>query len=149
MAVPNWATGPRRRPERIIPQWQIEAAFLPNGEMCLERIQFAKADKGRESADGGFAMRRGMLTGEMIQGQLWGFGETGAFAIDLGEEADRQIAKLRLAREFPSDRLAEMRAFAIEKVRQWQASFPPDDGQLDWANSKNLLLPQTDLLIRR
>jgi hypothetical protein len=42
-----------------------------------------------------------------------------------------------------------MRAFVIEKVRRWQSSFPPDDGDLDWTDAQMLLVPQTDLLIRR
>jgi hypothetical protein len=99
-AIPSRPAPTVARPP-IFAQWLAEAAVLASGEVCLERIRFARADRGREPADGGFAMKRGIWAGALAEHELVGFATHGQFTINLGELADRLAAKLRLDRQFP------------------------------------------------
>jgi hypothetical protein len=135
--------------EPVLAQGLIEKAF-PNGlEACTERVRFAKAENGREPPDGGFAMKRGILTGALAEHQLQQYAESGVLSVDLGSVADGLTASRRLNLG-PSNWAPELRAYAIEKIRAWQSAFPPDDDELEWQSDwSSLSKPQTDYFLHR
>jgi hypothetical protein len=135
--------------ERVLAQGLIEKAF-PNGpEPCTERVRFAKADNGCEPRDGGFAMKRGLLTGALAEHELQQYAASGALSIDLGSVVNGLTSSRRLNLG-PSRWAPELRAYAIEKVRAWQSTFPPDGDELEWHSDwASLSKPQTDYFLRR
>src|SRR5207249_7174417 len=134
--------------EPVLAQGAIEKAFPQGLEACTERVRFSKSESGREPPDGGFAMRRGILTGTVAERDLYQYASGGGFTIELGRRVDEALSSRR-AGQFPPERIAELRNSAIAWVRQYQAGFPPDDGGLDWSDVAYLLRPQTDLFLWR
>ncbi len=133
--------------EPILAQGTIEKVF-PTEQACTERARFAKLDGWLPGADGGFAMKRGIITGALAEHELVSFARGHGLTIDLGRIVDAIIAETRIGPGL-ADRIPEMRAEAVSFVRKWQEGFPFADGDLDWVEVENLLLPQTDLFVRR
>lgn len=138
---------PVRRSGPIVPQGSIEKAFLGD-DACTERVRRTKLEAGAEPHDGGYAMRRGLVTGSLAEHELEEYATDRCFTVDLGRVVDQILRRTRLG-ELRSDRVAELRASAIEWVRRWQMGFPPKDGALDWSEVVSLMKPQTDLFVRR
>src|SRR6266536_1954176 len=132
--------------EPILAQGLIEKAFPQGLEACTERVRFSKAEAGREPPDGGFAMKRGILTGALAERELYQYGADGGFTIDLARVVNEILVDRRLGR-FPAEWLAELTASAIGWVRQYESQFPPEDGDLDWSAVSSLLKYQTDLFL--
>lgn len=138
----------RRGREVIFAQGTIEKAFPQGEDSCTQRVQFAKADSGREPPDGGFAMKRGLVTGALAERELVSYASDRCLTVDLGEMVDQILIGTRLG-GLSADQVGEIRSAAIRWVRGWQERFPVEDGDLDWSEVTSLLRPQTDLFVRR
>lgn len=134
--------------ELILAQGTIEKAFPQGEEACTERLVFAKADARREPFDGGFAMKRGLVTGALAERELLSYATDRSLTVDLGSVVDQILSSTRLG-SLAMERVRELRSSAITWVRRWQAGFPPEDGDLEWTEVTSLLKPQTDLFVRR
>lgn len=133
--------------EPMLAQGRLEKCF-PGEEACTERDRFARAESGRAPADGGVAMQRGIAVGMLAERELVSYATDGRLTVDLGRAADDVLGTMRRG-QLTAGPVAEIRAAMISWVRRWQASFPPDDGDLDWSDVASLLRPQTDLFVRR
>lgn len=134
--------------EPVLAQGPLEKAFPQGLEACTERVRFSKAEAGREPPDGGFAMKRGILTGALAERELYKYGAGGGFTIDLARVVNEILAERRLGR-FPAEWLSELTPSATRRVRQYQSQFPPEDRDLDWSAVSSLLKPQSDLFLWR
>src|SRR5436309_16141009 len=105
--------------EPILAQGLIEKAFPEGLQACTERVRFSKAESGREPLDGGFAMKRGLLTGAVAERELYQYASGNGFTIDLGRVVDEILTSNRLG-QFPSDRLAELRTYILTSIRQYE-----------------------------
>ena len=111
-------------------------------------MRLSKADHGRDPADDGFPLKRGLFVGALAEHELHGFGSARGFNVDLGVVADRLLSRMRLDPLSP-ERVTDLRTTGIEWVRRWQGQFPAGDDDLDWIEVASLLAPQTDLFVRR
>jgi hypothetical protein len=138
---------PAVRPEPILAQGLIEKAF-PTEEPCTERVRFMKATGWQNTPENLFALKRGILAGELVERQLVNYSDGHGFDIDLGAQFDALVTRRPLDLSI-IDRLAELRLSTIQMVRGWQCRFPASDDGLDWSEVNVLLQPQTDLFVRR
>jgi hypothetical protein len=130
-----------------VAQGRVEKLFLED-EACTERARFDKVIPWSEPADGGFAMKRGILAGMLAESQLVHYADGQGFEVDLDRRIDALIPSVRIGAGL-RDRVAKLRTHAIKLVRGYQSSFPPDDGSLDWLEVESLLRPQHDLFVHR
>ena len=133
--------------EPMLAQGRVEKC-VPAEEACTERDQYARAESGRPPADDGFAMLGGIAVGMLAERELVSYATDGRLTVDLGRATDEVLATVRPGR-LPQERVEEIRASMIAWIRRWQASFPPEDSDLDWSEVESLLRPQTDLFVRR
>ena len=133
--------------EPVLSQGRVEKCF-PGPQACTERDRYSRADAGRPSSDNGFALTRGQAVGAMAERELLRFASEGRLTVDLMREADEVLTGIRRG-QLDAGRLGEIRASMVAWVRRWQASFPPEDGDLDWIDVTSLLEPQHDLFVRR
>jgi hypothetical protein len=135
------------RREPILAQGIIEKAF-PTEEPCTERVRFMKATGWQSTPENLFAMKRGIIAGELVERQLVSYSAGHGFDVDLGAQFDAFIQSRPLDPAI-TDRLAELRTSTIQMVRGWQSRFPMADDDLEWSEVDHLLQPQTDLFVRR
>jgi hypothetical protein len=133
--------------EPILSQGRIEKCF-PSNQACTEREHYARLDAGRQPADDGLALIRGIATGTLAERELLQFATEGRLTVDLAHVAAEILSSIRRP-HLPADRLPEVQRSMVAWVRRWQAAFPPRDGDRDWMEVTPLLDSQHDLFVRR
>jgi hypothetical protein len=115
---------------------------------CLERQHLSQAEAQQPPQDGGYALWRGLLAGELVRHEARQFAEQGTLSTSLLELFDQALAGTGRC-PLATDQVDHLRREVLDLVRGWQCRWPPEDDGLDWLGAVVLGNPRMPLVLRR